>query len=93
MLARMPSSELTEWMVYEREYGPLGPERSDYLAALVSATTAAAMQGKKGRRIKIRDFLPEWARPKRQTAKEQLDVLRTFVRKLGGEETKRGDNR
>jgi hypothetical protein len=92
MLHRMTSSELAEWQVYERLYGPVGQERDDQLAALVAATIANAMSGKKGKRHKIRDFLPVWSKQK-QSSREQLDVLRTLVKKMGGEEVNRGDDR
>jgi hypothetical protein len=94
MLARITSTELTEWAVYERLYGPLGQERDDHLTALVSATIANAMRGKKGRRHKLKDFLPAWSggdKPK-QTGKEQLAVLRAMVHKMGGKEVVSGEH-
>jgi hypothetical protein len=94
MLARMTSTELSEWAAYERLYGPLGQERDDHLAALVSATIANAMRGKKGRRPKVKDFMPAWSgadKPK-QTGREQLAVLRTMVRRMGGKEVLAGEH-
>jgi hypothetical protein len=92
MLARIPSSELAAWMVYERDYGPLGPERHDHLAALVASTIANANRGKKKRRFKVREFLPVWSK-RRQSPAEQLSILRGFTRRLGGEEVHRVDDR
>jgi hypothetical protein len=44
-------------MAYEREYGPLGPRRDDYLAALISASVVAALSGKEQ---SLATFMPDW---------------------------------
>lgn len=44
-------------MAYERQYGPVGPERLDYLAALICATIAATFSKKPPT---IADFMPDW---------------------------------
>jgi hypothetical protein len=93
MLARMTSSELVEWAAYERLYGPLGQERDDHLAALVATTIANAMRGKKGRRMRLKDFMPAWGGKEKQTGKDQLAVLRGMVHRMGGEEVTRDDDR
>jgi uncharacterized protein DUF4035 len=82
MLARTSSRELTEWQAYEREYGPLGPERGDWQAATVAHTFAALMAGKQGSRLKLTDFLLRWAGPRaarRQTPDEQLNIFRALA--------------
>jgi len=48
-------------MVYERLYGPLGPERLDYLCAQLQATVANASRDRKTRPYKPVDFAPPWA--------------------------------
>lgn len=78
LLARISSHELAEWRAYEREYGPLGPERGDIHSALISHTIASAMTTGKAR-PKLADFLPRWSRRRRQSAAQQLEVLRAFA--------------
>jgi hypothetical protein len=85
MLDRMSSRELTEWMVYEEENGPLGPGRSDQLAALVAAVIANANRSKRGRTFKPADFMPRWGhRRRRQSPEEQTAVMQAFVEAGGG---------
>jgi hypothetical protein len=93
MLARITSTELAEWAAYEQRYGPLGQERDDHLAALVAATIANAMRGKKGRRMKLKDFMPSWGGKEKQSGKDQLAVLRGLVHRMGGEEVTREHDR
>lgn len=73
LLARISSRELTEWAVFEREYGPLGPERGDWQAAVV-AHTLATVHGAKN--AKLADFLPRWGPKPRQTGEEQLALFK-----------------
>jgi hypothetical protein len=86
MLDRISSTELAEWAIYERDYGPLGPGRADQLAALVSATIANAASVK--RRYRPADFLPRWGagRRRRQTPQEQLEIMRAFVSRFQGKD-------
>lgn len=63
LLERISSAELAEWAAYERVAGPVGPVRGDLHAATVAATTANAGRGKKGRKARVRDFMPNWGRP------------------------------
>lgn len=81
MLARTSSRELAEWQAYEREYGPLGPERGDWRAAMLAQTFAATMAGNKGRRPKLTDFLLRWSAPRRQNPEEQLKIFRALAQK------------
>ncbi|WP_289009514.1 DUF4035 domain-containing protein [uncultured Thermomonospora sp.] len=89
LLARMPSAELTEWMAYERITGPLGGERGDIQAALISTVIANSLAGKKGRRAKLRDFLLKWDR-KPQSWRDQLAVVRQLNRMFGGVDRTKG---
>lgn len=81
LLARTSSRELAEWQAYEREFGPLGPERGDWQAAMLAHTFAAVMTGKQGRRLKLSDFLLRWRAPRRQTPEEQLNIFRALAQK------------
>lgn len=54
---RISARELVEWRAYELVFGPLGPGRDDYLAAMQSMHTAAALGGKD---LTIDKFLPRW---------------------------------
>lgn len=78
LLARTSSHELAEWQAFEREYGPLGPERGDWQAASVAYTSAMLAAGKKGRRLSITDFLLKWSTTRRrpQSAEEILNLFR-----------------
>lgn len=71
----MSSRELSEWAAFEREYGPLGPVRGDWQAALVAHTVAGA-HGVKG---DMKDFMLNWSRPRPQSVEDQLTVLRAFA--------------
>lgn len=66
MLARMSSRELTAWQIYERMYGPLGPQRDDQLAALIAATVANAFRGKGDKPAKVSEYVPDWASAARE---------------------------
>lgn len=81
-------------MAYERECGPLGPERGDWQAAQVAHAVVAVAAGKKGRRFKLTDFLLKWdgGRKRRQSSEEQLDIFRALA--LRQEQTEaRGEHR
>lgn len=47
-------------MAYERLYGPLGPARSDYQAAMIASTIAAVNTDPKKNPPKLTDFLIDW---------------------------------
>ncbi|WP_207935864.1 hypothetical protein [Actinomadura sp. KC216] len=71
MLARISSYELTEWMVYERLYGPLASERDDHLASLLAAVISNAFRDK-GKAAQPGDFLPRWEAPARPEEVEEI---------------------
>lgn len=79
----MSSSELSEWIAYEKVTGPLGAERGDIQAAII-ATTVANVNAGKGRKAKVKDFIPQWDRERKQTWEEQLAMVEKLNRKLGG---------
>src|SRR3546814_16731001 len=53
---RMSSSELTEWMVYEKITGPLGRRRGDIQAATIAATIANANRSKKSKKAQTSEL-------------------------------------
>lgn len=73
LLRRISARELTEWAVFEQEYGPLGLERGDWQAAAV----AQALAG--DRKARLADFVLRWGRKRRQTGQEQLALLRALA--------------
>lgn len=92
MLARVSSTELTEWAAYERITGPLDrARRGDYQAALIAATIANVNRGPTSRVRGVEEFLLDWARPQTQTWQEQLQAVRQLNEMLGGTVTTRHD--
>jgi hypothetical protein len=90
--ARMSSSELTEWMGYERLAGPLGARRADIQAATISATIANANRSK-GKRFKVKDFLIPYGEQSRpRTGEEMLALVREINASVGGVEHGRRDD-
>lgn len=84
---RLSSSELTEWIAYERITGPLGRRRQDIQAATVAATIANANRGR-GKKFKISDFLIDYGKQRVQKSPEQLiETIRALHKSMGGEET------
>jgi hypothetical protein len=81
---RMSSSELTEWMAYERITGPLGRRRQDIQAATISATIANANRGKGGRRAEVKDFLIVYGGQK-PSPSDMLAMVKEMNAALGGE--------
>ena len=92
LLARASSRELTEWMAYEREHGPLGPDRGDWQAANIAYTTGVMAAGKKGRKLKLTDFVLKWGpRKKRQSPEEMLNVFRALAAAQAARAAKHSD--
>lgn len=56
-LGQIPARELTEWAVFEEEFGPLTvQERIDAMGAHVAYVMHASAGGKG----KLADFMPQW---------------------------------
>lgn len=55
----MPLPLFQEWLAYN-ELDPIGSGRGDWRAAMVACTISNAMRGKRGRRAKVRDFMPKF---------------------------------
>lgn len=77
----MPASEITEWQAYEQVTGPLGTERADLHMAILAAVVANTASRRKR---KPADFLPKWDRGHAQSWQEQLAIVKTLHRRMGG---------
>lgn len=61
LLGRISSRELTEWQIYEREFGPFGGERLDILMAkLIGMLVRVNSDPKEQGKIKDSQFLIKW---------------------------------
>jgi hypothetical protein len=60
MLALIDSRELSEWMAYERVAGPLGPERDNLHAGLVTAAIYNVNRDRGRKAFRPQDFLFEF---------------------------------
>lgn len=81
LLARTDSRELSEWAAYEQVSGPIGPERADLHAAIISSTVANAFSKRK---FAPADFMPKWDRAPEQSWQEQLRIVRALNQSMGG---------
>ena len=59
-----------EWMAYEREVGPLGPQRGDFHAAEIALGIYNANRGKRGKKLKLTDFILKWSERERGNRKD-----------------------
>jgi hypothetical protein len=71
---RISSHEFAEWRAYDLR-DPIGPERSDMMAAVI-ASTVANFSGRVKRPLKHKDFMPTFGPPKRQSAEQILNAFR-----------------
>jgi hypothetical protein len=83
---RLSSSELAEWIAFERITGPLGRRRNDIQAATIAATIANSNRGKKGKKFKMSDFLIPYGEEERKSPDQMLAAIRGFNKSMGGEE-------
>ncbi|MEV6174876.1 DUF4035 domain-containing protein [Streptomyces sp. NPDC051954] len=88
--SRLGSSELTEWMAYEKITGPLGRRRHDIQAATIASTIANANRGK-GKKFEVKDFVPTYGL-ERQRPQDMLAAIRGINRSMGGDEHARRDD-
>lgn len=83
----MSSSELTEWLAYERITGPLGRRRQDIQAATIATTIANANRGKNGKKFKISDFLIQYDQlGQRKSPEQMIQALKSINAAMGGVE-------
>lgn len=87
---RISSHEFAEWRAYDLR-DPIGPERSDTMAAIV-ATAVANFSGRVKRSLKHTDFLPTYGVRKKQTTTDMVNRLKLAAR-LGAEAKKLKDER
>lgn len=88
----MDSREYTGWLVYERLYGPLGPARGDYLAAMQMAMLHNVNRGKGKKAARAADFAPPWTdtsewpwveSKQEQTPEDHLRAAQAAMRQMG----------
>jgi hypothetical protein len=79
MLARVASSELTEWQAFERVHGPLGQTRDDIHTALLLAMLHNQW-AKHPKKPAV--FLPEWDQPRLSVAEK----LKSWAAQFGGDD-------
>ena len=84
LLARISSRELSEWMVYERIAGPLGPVRGDYHAAQIAATLQNVNRGKRGKARTLDDVRLRWDAREPVSPEELYAKVRRINAGLGG---------
>ena len=89
--SRLSSSELTEWIAFEKLTGPLGRRRNDIQAATIAATIANANRGKRGKKFKMTDFLIPYGE-QRKGPEDMLAAIRGINRSMGGVERGRRDD-
>lgn len=87
----LTSSELTEWMAYEKLTGPLGSKRQDIQAATIASVIANANRGKGSKKFKITDFLIPYGRNK-PSPQDLLSMVKEMNQSLGGEYVGRSDS-
>ncbi|MDT0270252.1 hypothetical protein RM844_28675 [Streptomyces sp. DSM 44915] len=75
-------------MAYERVTGPLGPERADALHGIQTAALVNAQKGKRGKRARPQDFIPEWDGGGAQSPDEQLAQATAITAAFGGTDTR-----
>lgn len=90
--SRLSSSELTEWMAFEKMTGPLGRRRHDIQAATIAATIANSNRGKKGKKFSVSDFLIPYGSENRKSPEQMLAAIKGLNKSMGGEERGRRDD-
>lgn len=101
-MSRVDAREAGGWAVYERLYGPLGPERLDYLFAMLAATIANANRGKGKTAYKPAQFAPRWVDVKRwpwaeqeaqgpMTGEQMLKAIKGIHAGMAGKGVRRGN--
>ena len=82
MLARIESTELTEWMAYEKISGPLGGRRLDVAAAIISAAVLNTNRRKGTKAVTPDDMLARW--DNFQSDEDVWDAIRKANTAMGG---------
>jgi len=86
MLSVMPQRVYREWIAYA-EIDPWDEERADWRAAMVAFTMANMWRGKKGRKPKLKDFMPQFKKrqaPRLKTPQQALGAMKNLASLFGG---------
>lgn len=80
----MTHTEFVEWQVLER-VEPFGERRRDLHTAMQMALLAQIHRGKKGKKKKVEDFIPDWWRERsRQSLRQRLRQADSEARRVDG---------
>ena len=71
LLAKMPSSEFTEWAVIY-SIDPWGETRADLRAGIIASTTANVHRGKGKKAYAADEFIPDFDKARRATGKQSM---------------------
>jgi hypothetical protein len=78
LLRSLSGEDLLEWIAYDR-INPYGEDRADLRSAIV----ATVINNSQGGKAKVKDFMPTFEPPKKQTAKDIANVFK-FIAKAKG---------
>lgn len=56
----MSAREMKEWQAYEVVHGPLGGDRADILAGMITKTMVNLFRHKGTKEAKVTDYMPKW---------------------------------
>ena len=87
LLSRMDSYEIQEWIEYSK-VEPL-EYRADLRAGTICAVIANVNRSKKQKAYKPTDFMPEQAKKKPQTWKEQKSIVEILNAAYGGKDLRK----
>lgn len=79
LLIRMDSRELAEWEAWVGLEGPIGEERADLRAGIITANLLNAWRSRRDRALAPIDFMP-FAKRRRQ--RQTPDELRATVKRM-----------
>jgi hypothetical protein len=73
-LESLSNDDLAEWIAYDR-IEPFGEYRADLRSAIV----ATVVNNSQGGKAKVKDFIPTFEPPKKQTAEEMSAMFKAFA--------------
>lgn len=76
----MTASEVEDWLSYERDCEPISDIRWNTNNAAQLCAVIARCSGNK---LDINDFLPEWAKPPKPTARQMWEKARSLFSAAG----------
>lgn len=89
----MTSAEFTYWQAYSKMH-PFGPQWEDYKMGKLIAAIMNQWRRKKDGHVKPEDVfhtLKRRGRVRRQSVREQKDILKAFTQRLGGQVIEKGE--